>query len=293
MIESIVLKNTVLGTRININKSRGEYWLDSVDWGVVEGTNHTFKYIDQIGESVYNTTLEPRQIQIIGWVAAWDSLAVTRMKRVLNSFINPQHLMEAYANGMKIKFYPRTSVKYGITHQENNELICKFLITGYCPYPLFTDENSRSVSVAHTERRLVFPLVIPEDQGLIMGLLQPTLIAEISNPGDFEVGYSIELKANGTVINPILTDIDSQEFISIKKTLTAGEVIRIDTREGQRQIRGGLENPSSNYFQYRTFDSSWLSLKRGMNYLRYDAEEGVDSLEVSILFDPAYLEVDT
>lgn len=292
MIESITLKNTALGTRINISKDQGEYWLDYADWGQAEGTVHTFKYIDQIGESVYNTTLGPRQILITGWVASYDELSVTRMKKTLNSFVNPKHLLEAYANEKKIQFYPRTSVKYGTTYKENNNLICKFLITGYCPYPLFTDENPVRVAVASTEEKFMFPLVIPEDEGIIMGVLQPSLIAEVDNSGDFDVGYIIEFKAKGTVVNPILTDIDSQEFLVIEKTMSNGEVITVDTRQGQRKVTGILNEIESNYFKYRTFDSSWLSLKPGMNYLRYDAEEGVSALEVIIRFEPGYLEVD-
>ena len=293
MIESVVLKNTVLGTQININKSSGEYWLNEVDFGQVEGNVHTFKFIDQIGETVYNTTLEPRQIQISGWVAAWDESAVRRMKQALNHFINPKHILEAYANGMKIQFYPRTSVRYSPTHKENNEFISKFLITGYCPYPLFTDENEHSVSVAYTERMFRFPLIIPADKGVMMGVRQPSLIAEVTNNGDLPVGYTIEFRAYGTVTNPILTDIGTQQFIKIAKTMSSGEVITIDTREGYRRIVGNMNGVESNYFKYRTYDSNWLSLEHGINYLRYNADEGITALEVAIRFEPGYLEVDT
>ena len=76
MTNSIVLVNTNTGSSININTSQGEYWLDSVDWGTVEANNHTFKYVDQIGVTLYNTTLEPRQVMITGWVAREDETEV-------------------------------------------------------------------------------------------------------------------------------------------------------------------------------------------------------------------------
>lgn len=292
MIESIVLKNTDLNRVININKSSGEYWLDEVDFGQVEGTPQTFKFIDQIGESVYNTTLTPRQIQITGWVASWDEGTVKRLKQELNHFVNPKHLLEVSTNGLKIQFYPRTSIRYSPSYQENNEVICKFLITGFCPYPLFTDENEHVVSASYTEPRFVFPLVIPADTGMLFGVRQPSLIAEILNEGDFPVGYIIEFRAYGTVVNPILIDIGTQQFIEITKTLESGEVVTIDTREGYRQVRGKLNNTESNYFRYRNFDSSWLTLQQGVNSIRYNAESGLTALEVYIRFSPAYLEVD-
>lgn len=292
MIESIVLKNTELNRTININKSSGEYWLNEVDFGQVEGTPQTFKFIDQIGESVYNTTLTPRQIQITGWVASWDEGTVKRLKQELNHFVNPKHLLELYTNGMKIQFYPRTSIRYSPSYQENNEVICKFLITGFCPYPLFTDENETVVSASYTEPLLLFPLVIPSEEGVKFGVRQPSLIAEILNEGDFPVGYTIEFRAHGTVVNPILTDIGTQQFIEISKTMESGEVITVDTREGYRQVRGSVNGVESNYFRYRNFDSSWLTLQQGVNSIRYNAESGLSSLEVYIRFSPAYLEVD-
>lgn len=293
MIEALVLKNTVSGESININKDDGEYWLNEVDFGQVEGNIHSFKFIDQIGETVYNTTLDPRQIQISGWVAAWDWSSVKLMKDRLNHFIHPKQLMECYANGKKIQFYPRTSVVYSPTYKENNEVLSKFLITGYCAYPLFTDENEHSVSVAYTEKMFHFPLIIPKNEGIIMGLRQPSLIAEVVNNGDVDVGYIIEFRAYGTVVNPILTDIGTQKFIEISKTMHNGEVITIDTREGYRHVEGSVNGVKSNYFKYRTYDSSWLSLGKGTNYLRYNAEDGITALEVYIRFDPGYLEVDT
>jgi hypothetical protein len=292
LIESVVLRNTELDTEISINKTTGEYWLDEVDFGQVEGTNHSYKFIDQVGETVYNTTLEPRQIQITGYVAGWDAISVSQMKKRLNRLVNPKHLLEAYANGKKIQFYPRTSVAYSVTYQENNELISKFLVTGYCPYPMFTDADEQNVLVSYTKHLFHFPLIIPEGEGIQMGVRQPSQIAEVTNEGDLPVGYIVEFKAYGTVVNPSLTDIETQTFIQINKTMTVGEVIRVDTREGYRKVTGSVNGEESNYFQYRTFDSSWLTLGQGLNYIQYDAESGLDALEINIRFEPGYLEVD-
>ena len=292
MIEYIELRNLNLGTRISINKSVGDYWLDQVDFGQVESVIHTFKFINQIGETIYNTTLEPRSITISGWVAAWDENTVHRLKRILNGFCNPVHTLEAIVNEKKIQFQCNGSIKYSATYKENNELICKFLIQGYCAYPLFTDESEHVVSVASTEGLFKFPLIIPEGEGIMMGIRQPTLIAEVKNNGDLPVGYTIEFQAFGTVVNPILTDIGSQQFIKINKTLTNGEIVTVDTREGYRMIHGILDGKETNYFKYRSYDSGWLSLQPGTNYLRYNADSGVSALEVYIRYSPGYLEVD-
>ncbi len=292
MIDSIVLTNPILEQSIAINQDSGPYWLNEVDFGQVQNTIHTFKFVNQVGETIYNTSLEARTINISGWVAAWDRDDVIRLKRQLNHFINPKHLIDIYANGMKIQFQPQTSIQYSPTYTENNEVLSKFLITGYCPYPMFTDENPHIASVAYTEKRFKFPLIIPKDKGILFGIRHPSLIAEITNNGDMPIGYTIEFRSFGTVKNPSLIDIGSQQFIKLNKTLVSGETITIDTREGYRQIKGTVNNEETNYFKYRTFDSSWLQLEQGINYLRYAADSGLDLLEVYIQYEPAYFEVD-
>lgn len=292
MIEALTLVNLSTNEEININMTNGEYWLGEVDLGQTESDIHTFKYINQIGESVYNTSIEPRSISIQGWIAGWDENKVKQQKIKLNHFINPKQTIRLIANDYSIEFYPETSVVYSPTYEDNNNLICKFLISGFCPYPLFTDKDEHFVSVAYTKKLFHFPLIIPKDEGIMFGIRQPSLIAEVDNNGDFDIGYIIEFRAYGKVVNPILTDIGSQEFIEITKTLNNGETVIVDTREGQRQIRGILNNTESNYFKYRSLDSSWLSLAVGTNYLRYNAEEGITNLEVYIRFNPGYLEID-
>ena len=214
------------------------------------------------------------------------------MKRVLNSMVNPKHTLEVIRGNHKISFIPVTSVKYSSTYKENNEYMAKFLITGYCPYPLFTNLYDSVVSVSYTEPKFRFPLVIPKVEGMIFGVRQPSLIAEVNNPGDFPIGYTIDFKATGTVVNPSLVDIGTQSYFKIHKTLTRGEVVRVYTQEGERRVVGILDGVETNYYQYRTHDSSWLQLERGENLIRYDAEEGLSSLEVVITFNPGFLEVE-
>lgn len=293
MTNSIKLHNTVTGETIDVNTSTGEYWLALVDFGVVEAQNHTYKYVNQIGVYRYNTTLETRQIAITGWVAGSDLAILSEQKKKLNSFVNPQHDIEVWTGEYKLTFNPSSSVKYSTSYKENNEVMCKFLIQGTCSDPMFRLIKDREVSVAYTERKFHFPLIIPREYGIMMGIRQPSLIAYIENTGSIETGYILEFKATGEVVNPSIIDIGTQQFIRINKTIQAGEVIRVDTRMGERKVTNISNGVETNFFQYRDFDSSWLSLAVGENYLRYNADEGVQSLEVNIIFSPRFLEVES
>ena len=70
MVESIVLVNKSLGTSLPINMATRDYVLENVDWGAIESSNKSYKFINQVGVYVTGTTLESRTISILGWVVA-------------------------------------------------------------------------------------------------------------------------------------------------------------------------------------------------------------------------------
>jgi hypothetical protein len=42
---------------------------------------------------------------------------------------------------------------------------------------------------------------------------------------------------------------------------------------------------------YKDIDSKWLQLEVGDNHFRYNADEGIDNLEVFVFFNNQFLEV--
>lgn len=295
MIESIILKDNANGKEIKINKFDGPYWLEEIDLGVVNSTNHTFKYINQIGETLYNKTIDTRDISITGWIGSEDRSVFEKLKKEMNVYLNPLHSYDIILgsnNQYKLTMYPSTSIKYSTTYNENNEILTKFLISGYCPYPMFTKVGGDGDSIAYTEKRFVFPWIIPKEDKFIFGVRNPSLITEVKNDGIFDVGFRVEFSALGVVKNPMILDVETQEFIKINKTLQTGEKIIVNTTEGSRKVIGVLNGIESNYFKYRDFDSSWLALRPGSTFLKSNAEEGKDLMEVFISFDPCYMEVD-
>ena len=50
MVESIRLQNVATSARLMFDMvTTPDYILNSVDWGVVESTHHSYKYVNQIG----------------------------------------------------------------------------------------------------------------------------------------------------------------------------------------------------------------------------------------------------
>lgn len=296
MVERIILRRTKNQEELVMDMvSTPDYILKSVDWGAVKGTHHSYKYVNQVGETVANTSLGMREIKIEGWIVAANEGHMTLLKRKLNSFVNPQEAVTMFYSDYKINFVPDESVRYSVSTAENNEIFCKFQIDGTAPNPLFSDDFETKSAFVETVPSFHFPLILSRslpDKGIIFGKRTASLIVNVNNKGSVSVGMKIVFKANGTVVNPSLVNVNTQEEFAINKTLIAGEEIDVTTIIGEKSVKGKIgNNDFTNYFMYKTIDSSWLQLDVGDNLFRYNAEDGIENLDVFVYFYNQYLEV--
>ena len=296
MVERIILRRARNQEELVLDMvSTPDYILGEVDWGSVKGAHHSYKYVNQVGESIANTTLGTRPITIVGWIVAANQSHMTLLKRKLNSFINPQEVVTMFYSDYKINFVPDETVKYSVSMAENNEFFCKFQIVGTAPNPLFSDGFETISTFVTTVPSFHFPLTLSKDspdKGVVFGKRTASLIVNAVNKGSVAVGMKIVFKANGTVINPGIVNVNTKEDFTINKTLVAGEEIEITTNIGEKSVKGRIENNEFiNYFMYKNIDSSWLQLDVGDNLFRYNADEGIDNLDVFVYFYNQYLEV--
>lgn len=297
MVEEITLRKISNSEEIHMDMVTAPgYILKSVDWGTIKGTHNTYKYLNQIGVSVNNTSLGTRGIAIEGWVVAQHERDMTKKKSALNAFINPQEPLDLLYDDYKIQFNPDNTVKYSINYAENNDVVCKFQIVGTAHDPMFVDSIENRLNFATTTAEFHFPLVIspqlPEG-GVVFGSRTDSLIATVINKGSVSTGMRIVFKAKGSVSNPKLINVETQEQLLIRKDLVAEEEIEINTIVGSKRVRGriGETSPFTNYFVYKTLDSTWIQLAVGKNLFRYDADSGLDNLEVFVYFQNRFLEV--
>lgn len=171
----------------------------------------------------------------------------------------------------------------------NNDLI--FKVEFICPNPYMRNILESKVNIALWKGRFHFPLVIPKDIGIIVGLREPSLIVNVNNTGDVECGVIIEFKALGTVSKPSLLNVNTGEYIKINKSMVAGEIIRVNTNIGNKRLIRILNGVETNILNYIDVNSTFLQLDVGDNLFRYDAEENLNNLEVSIYYNPYYLGV--
>ena len=166
----------------------------------------------------------------------------------------------------------------------------KFLISLICPDPFLKDVNTTKSEIAIWRGTFEFPLELLEE-GIELGYREPSLIINVFNKGDVPCGMKIQFKALATVVNPSLFNVSTREYFKINKTMEAGEVITVTTHFQNKRVELNKNGVVSNAFNWIDLNSTFLQLEPGDNLLRYDAQEGLDNLEVAIYYIPQYLGV--
>lgn len=137
---------------------------------------------------------------------------------------------------------------------------------------------------------LQFALEIPEG-GIEFGSRQPSQIITVDNIGDVSCGCQIVFRVLGTVENPSLMNLDTGEYIRLNTTMNADEEIRVYTHFAGKRVIRAVGQTESNAFSDLDTGSTFLQLAAGRNLLRYDAEQNMDLLEVSLYYRPQFLGV--
>ena len=86
-------------------------------------------------------------------------------------------------------------------------------------------------------------------------------------------------------------NVKTNEFILIKKSLVAGERILVNTEFNKKRVTRIFNKEESNAFHFIDLNSTFFHLDVGDNLIKYDAESGLDNLEVNIYHKPLYLGV--
>ena len=171
-----------------------------------------------------------------------------------------------------------------------NQIVSKGLVNLTANNPYWMDVVENKEEIALWNGNFEFELELTEE-GIEMGHREPSLIVNVLNNGDVECGLRIEFKALATVVNPSILNVNTQEFIKINKTIEVGEIITVTTHFGNKKIESKSNGVITNAFNYIDFQSTFLQLDPGDNLLRYNADSGLDNLEVSIYYTPQYLGV--
>lgn len=289
-------------TYINSRGERLELGVDSVyhcniskDVEGISGVTsviYSTNSMGQHGDTYVGQRIEARDIDVVGHINTRDKAQALELRRRMLKIFNPElsaTLVYEYG-GFKRVIDCRA---YGEPKILKKEVLYEFDLQIECLNPFWREEEETKEDIASWVAAWHFPCVIEKDntKSMIYGYRAESVIVDCYNEGDVSTGMRIRFTALGTVSNPILLNVDTEEFIQISTTMKTGDVIEINTKygsKGAKLIRDGVE---TDYFRYIDVDSTFMQLAIGDNMFRYDAASGVNSLEVSIFYSKEFLGV--
>lgn len=167
--------------------------------------------------------------------------------------------------------------------ENDNMLWQKGLLQFSSHDPYFYKQNATNVDIALWVGAFEFPLEIPVE-GIEMGYRSQSLIVNVFNDGQETTGMIIRFQALATVVNPSLLNVNNYEELKINTTMQGGDMIEISTYKRRKSVTLIRNGVSVSIFNQVDFDSKFLQLDTGDNLFRYNADEGLDNLEISINF---------
>lgn len=289
-MEKIIYENE-LGMKVEFKNSR-PFILTKIDG--IGGLNNEIietRIPYQDGSSYHNSRLDPRIITLYGGIMAENKELKFAKRNELIKIFNPKFKGRLTYKNDYLERSIDCRVETAPVWDNSVRRIQEFMIQLYCNNPFFFDLEEEKKEIALWKGNFEFPLEILQE-GIELGYRQDNLIVNIFNKGHVNCGMRVEFKATATVVNPLLFNVNTRQFIKVNITLKAGEKLIINTTFGNKTITlvkfNGIKENALHYIDY---NSTFLQLDIGDNLLRYDAEEGLENLDVSIYFKRLYLGV--
>lgn len=308
MVGSFIVRNLTTQDQVSFGQDSSFDFVfndGDIDWGSVPASHSSYNYPQQVGVSIYASTLKERDISLGGWVfytlsesekvgKRWKErveFAYERIKEkkdILSGLFNPSDFVRITIGGYFIEGKPSSSIIFGNTEADNNHFFCKFTVPIYCNNPMFKKEVNVLQGITGDAGSFHFPFYMPPN-GFIFGTRINYMMIELNNEGNVKIGGKITIKAKGEVVKPTITNATTGESFTINKTLVNGEYVIVNTLMGDERgvvgkIPSGLE---MNYLRYWSFKNSWLQFAKGISMIGYSCEnQKEDDMEVIIEINP-------
>ena len=154
-----------------------------------------------------------------------------------------------------------------------------------CPDPYFKSVKTSTETGSKVTPLFEFPT---EFNNVELSTFNYDATIAVNNGGDVSAGFDIDIHFSGNVTNPILYNAATGDYFGLNATFVAGDRVVINTRNGKKSvklIRFGVE---INQFNNIQSGSAWLQLARGVNTFTFNADSGVNNMQISITHTDLY-----
>ena len=253
---------------------------------------YSINSMGQDGDTFLGNRIKSRDIEIVGHINERDKERVHRFRRRMNNILNPQFKATLiYELGDFRRVIDCTIDNAPVFVRR--PIFEEFTIQLSCLNPFWREDAELRQDIATWVGGFEFPIDRPDDdlpQGLEIpiegtweiGWRELALIVPLFNGGDVRAGMRIEFRALGSLLNPSLLNVNTGEFIKINFAMIAGDVITVTTGWGEKGVTLRRAGETTDIFRFLDPDSTYLQLAVGDNLFRYDADENMESLDITI-----------
>lgn len=166
----------------------------------------------------------------------------------------------------------------------------KATVSLLCPSPYFKSAEEIITELSTTRPVFHFPFFnLVNHTDIVFGLLSDEAKAVVANGGGITTGVIFEILAESPCSGIKIYDYITQDFIGVDFEMIAGDLITINTMQGQKSITLTRNAVKTNLFNNLMQGSTWLQLAAGGSVYVYTLESGTaDSIEVSIKHNDLY-----
>lgn len=168
------------------------------------------------------------------------------------------------------------------------------VISLICPNPFFKDPADTTVIMAGWEPCFEFTHEF-KDELEEFGVRIAELVKDIENDSAADyIGIEVIMEALGAVRNPALYHVQQDIHIKIGTKeypfdMEPGDVLRITTGTNEKNVYLEKDGKTTKINGYLEEESEFIQLVHGSNTMIYDADEGIDHLNVTIKYRFRYL----
>ena len=163
----------------------------------------------------------------------------------------------------------------------------KVFLTLRCPDVFFNDMSDFGENIAATMPLIIFPNLWYVDTGLVSDykLFDSTVV--LQNSGDAPIGLKLKITAlKGNVLNPVIY-LTERVYFRVYVQMLGNDVLEISTVRREKYVRLNGEN----ILNKTDMSSTFFEIEPGVHKIYYNADDGMENMNVYLHRRPQYLGV--
>lgn len=244
----------------------------------------------QDGTSIVNRNLDERRIRIEATILGTSESDNYLRKRKVGNILNPKYQGTLTYTNVNRSYNIKCEIEqvtYPTGRDNKHRQYQKVLINLRALNPFFTDISDTSLTLTDVVPQFEFPLeIVPP--GFEFGTLEQGE-ADIINDSDVEVPILIRIP--GEVINAKIENVTTGEFIQVNSTIPSGSTLEINTEFGNKFVDLITGTTRTSQFNLIELNSTFFTLQRGTNRLKFTATQGATTSSVTIRYNNRYLTI--